>query len=166
MPAKTSKQSEIQKPDNPDFAALLAMSLHILTDNTRARLHNAGFTDIKKPYGFIFRAIAKDGASINELAALLEVSKQAASKIVDDMTTAGYVTRDEHETDRRSKIVRLSERGRQAMQAARKANQDLETKLEKRVGKTNLEAMRSVLSTFASEGDPTLYKQRRARPIW
>jgi DNA-binding MarR family transcriptional regulator len=164
MPAKTSKQALTD--DTPDFAALLAMSLHVLTDRVRAQLHEAGFTDIKKPYGFIFRAIAKNGASINELAALLEVSKQATSKIVDDMSTAGYVTRDEHETDRRSKIVRLTERGRQAMQTARKANQELETKLEKRVGKTKMQAMRFVLETFASEGDPALYKQRRARPIW
>jgi DNA-binding MarR family transcriptional regulator len=155
-----------QPDDKPDFAALLAMSLHILTDNTRTHLHAAGFDDIRKPYGFIFRAIAKDGASINELAALLEVSKQAASKIVDDMTSAGYVSRDEHETDRRSKIVRLTERGRQAMQTARKANQELEAALEKRVGKTKMEAMRIVLETFASESDPALYKQRRARPIW
>jgi DNA-binding MarR family transcriptional regulator len=162
MPANPKKQPD----DKPDFAALLAMSLHILTDNTRAKLHAAGFDDIRKPYGFIFRAIAKDGASINELAALLEVSKQAASKIVDDMTSAGYVSRDEHETDRRSKIVRLTERGRQAMQTARKANQELETALEKRVGKNKMEAMQIVLETFASEGDPALYKQRRARPIW
>jgi DNA-binding MarR family transcriptional regulator len=164
MPTSLKKQQP--KNETLDFAALLAISLHILTDTIRAQLHQAGFTDIRRPYGFIFRAIAEHGASINELAALLEVSKQATSKIVDDMTIDGYVTRSEHDTDRRSKIVRLTQRGKEAMKIAQKANQELEAALEKKVGKANIEAMRIVLDTFAREGNPTLYKQRRARPLW
>jgi DNA-binding MarR family transcriptional regulator len=149
-----------------DFAGLLAMSLHILTDQLRAQLAAAGFDDIKRPYGFIFRAVARDGASINELADLLEVSKQATSKIIDEMASRDYVSRQEDPNDRRSKIVRLTERGHQAMQIALKVNAELESVLEARVGFETVKAMRLALDTFAREGNPDLYAQRGARPFW
>jgi DNA-binding MarR family transcriptional regulator len=159
-----SRSSELNDP--LDFAGLLALSLHVLTDQLRARLAEAGFDDIRRPFGFIFRAVAKDGATINELADLLEVSKQATSKIIDDMEARGYVTRFESPDDRRSKIVRLTERGTRAMQTALRLNRELEASLESRVGPKAIKAMRVALDTFAKEGNPELYAQRRARPFW
>jgi DNA-binding MarR family transcriptional regulator len=159
MPTQTN-------PDPLDFAGLLAMGLHVLTDQLRTRLAEAGFDDIRRPYGFIFRAISKNGASINELADLLEISKQATSKIIDTMQVRGYVTREEDVGDRRSKVVRLTERGRDAMRVAQRANAELEASLEARVGKNAVKAMRLALNTFVKEGNPELYAQRRARPFW
>jgi DNA-binding MarR family transcriptional regulator len=78
---------------------------------------NSSFSQMKMLY------LLEDGAehSITEIAAALGLSVPAASRAVDGLLEKGYVARRESDEDRRSRLIRLSERGRQAADSVRRA---------------------------------------------
>jgi DNA-binding MarR family transcriptional regulator len=53
--------------------------------------------------------------SIGEIAAALDLSLPAASRAIDGMYEKGYVARRESDEDRRSRLVTLTERGREVV---------------------------------------------------
>ena len=76
------------------------------------RLGEAGLSDIRPAYGFAFSRLAPDGATGQQLAVHLGVTRSAASQLVDEMEERGYVRRQPHPTDRRGKLVVLTGQGR------------------------------------------------------
>src|ERR1044072_1204679 len=61
--------------------------------------------------------LLEDGGehSVKEIAGALDLSLPAVSRAIDGLIEKGYVTRRESETDRRSRIVTLTEHGQQAV---------------------------------------------------
>ena len=60
----------------------------------------------------VFTRISQAGASINDIAAFIGVTKQSAAAIVDALESDGYVTRRTDPDDRRARLIELTERGR------------------------------------------------------
>src|SRR5882757_4671384 len=89
----------------------------------------AGMTDQGRSDGFVLRTLGAAPATITALADRLEISKQGAGQIVDDMERRGYVERRPDPTDGRARLLHLSERGRAALAAARRFHQRYERAL-------------------------------------
>jgi DNA-binding MarR family transcriptional regulator len=94
-----------------ELTLLLMLGSRTIIDDLHQRLAQLGYNDVRPSHGFAFQRIAPDGATGNELAEFLDITKQAASEMVDYLEKHGYVRRQPHPTDRRGKIVILTERG-------------------------------------------------------
>lgn len=94
-----------------ELTLLLMLGSRTIIDDLHQRLAQLGYDDVRPAHGFAFQRIAPDGATGNELAEFLDITKQAASEMVDYLEKHDYVRRQPHPTDRRGKIVTLTERG-------------------------------------------------------
>ena len=104
-------------PDEPHWSqgmampVLLAQARIAYTSEIRSALAEAGFDDMPRAGARVIGRIAVGGTSVNDVAAVYGVSKQAASQLVDALVARGYVERVPDEEDRRRMLVGLTERG-------------------------------------------------------
>lgn len=128
------------------IARLLAMSYRLLIDGLHDRLRQQGWTDVRPAFGFVLLATRDQATTSTELATVLEVSKQAASKLVDAMEDAGYVSRSPGVRDARERTVELAERGHQLLAAVEQIYQELEAEWSAVIGARSVEQTRRSLS--------------------
>jgi len=129
-----------------------------------ARARAAGFTELRESQGYVVQHLIESERSITELARRMEVSQQAASKAVAEMVTLGIL---ETTTggDRRSKMVRLSERGWQAVQFSRRSRKQIDKRLRGVLGTEKYEEARStLLACLTALGSVQRIASRRVRP--
>jgi len=109
----------------------------------------AGFDDLGRSDGFVFRSLAIGPMTVSELAGHLEITKQGAAQIIEDMERRGYVERQPDPGDLRARLVRLSPRGEQALANARRFHRDYERRLARRHGKEAVAILRAMLGAIA-----------------
>src|SRR5215207_6178624 len=107
-------------PDKPDFGILLLLADQEFVRELRAATAEQGFDDQGRSDGFVLRTLGAGPTTISGLAERLEITKQGASQIVDDMERRGYVERRPDPTDARARLLHLTSRGEAALAAARK----------------------------------------------
>ena len=100
-----------------------------VADRLQEAMRVAGYPEMRPPFGFVIRALAEAGLTLTELAERLGVTKQAAIKVVDEMEANGFVERRPAPGDRRSKILALTERGRDVRRAALATSHRIEDEL-------------------------------------
>src|SRR3954471_10616084 len=98
--------------DEPDLAILLVAANRCLNDRLVAAVRKAGAPDVRPACGFVTRAVAAEEPTVGRLAELLGVSRQAASKVADEMVARGYLLRRADPADRRRTRLRLGAKGR------------------------------------------------------
>ncbi|NMN98958.1 MarR family transcriptional regulator [Nocardiaceae bacterium YC2-7] len=133
--------------ESPPLARLFAIAFRTLIDGLHERLAARGWHDVKPTFGFVLLAAREAGIQSSEVAALLGISKQAASKIVDAMVEADYVSRSPHPDDQRAKIVTLTVRGAQLLDDVEQIYAELESEWATIVGGAQIEGMRENLVT-------------------
>jgi MarR family len=82
----------------------------VSAETSCARFHKAqdrGWTDVRPAFGFVLLAARDQPTSVTELAELMGMTKQAASKLVDAMVSAGYIQRGTDPQDGRQRPVTL-----------------------------------------------------------
>jgi DNA-binding MarR family transcriptional regulator len=141
-----------------DLPVLLLNAARTLVDGIDAGVRARGFTDVRPAHGFAFARLAPDGATVSQLADHLDVTKQAASQMVEELVTKGYVERRPHPDDARARLIVLSPRGWACTRAADEAATDLLRPWADALGPDRLAALRADLSRIAAPG--------RLRPIW
>ena len=154
-------------PTEPDLAILLAGASRVVADRLGAAVQAAGIDDMRTPYGFVIRALAERARTLTELAEVLDVSKQAAIKVVDEMERRGFVERLPHPGDRRAKVIAPTERGRHVRATALAASRRMERDLRRAAGDGDVDALRRALSAFLDQhGGLDEAVAGRARPVW
>jgi len=128
------------------MARLFATGYRALVDGLHERLAARGWTDVRPNFGFVLLACRTAPIRSTDIAQLLGVSKQAASKVVDAMEEGGYVRRTEHPEDHRAKLVALTPRGHQLLAEVEEVYRALETKWAGVLGRGRLEALRADLT--------------------
>jgi DNA-binding MarR family transcriptional regulator len=108
------------------------------------RLASAGFKNVKQSHGYVVQHLIEQDRTITELAHRMEVTQQAASKVVAEMVGLGILESDVTK-DRRAKRIRLSERGWRSVRLARQARGRIEARLLTKVGATAYDDAKSVL---------------------
>jgi DNA-binding MarR family transcriptional regulator len=141
-----------------DLPALLLGAARALVDGIDAGVRARGFTDLRPAHGFAFALLAGGGATVVDLARHLDVTKQAASQMVEDLVGKGYVERRPHPDDARARLIVLTDRGRACTRAADEAAEDTLRPWADAIGAHRVEALRSDLSRIATPG--------RLRPTW
>ena len=138
------------------LARLLAMAYRQMIDGLHTRLPAAGFKDVRPSYGFVLLAVRNSPRTIVDLAALLGVTKQAASKLVGAMDDAGYVRRTTDADDARAKNIALAPRGVKLLKAVESIYSDLEAEWAATIGESAIARMRRDLSRVLVVADGRL----------
>lgn len=129
------------------LARLLAIAYGDLVDQLHERLRADGWSDVRPAYGFVLLATRAGSQSVTALASRLEVSKQAASKLVESMVASGYLAYVADHGDSRVKGVELSARGHELLAAVEGIYVELEAGWAELIGVRAVEAMRRNLTT-------------------
>jgi DNA-binding MarR family transcriptional regulator len=135
----------------PDFGILLGLAYQEFVGELRTALNKQGFEDQGRSDGYVLRALGAAPTTVSALADRLEISKQGAGQIVDDMERRGYVERRPDPGDGRARLLHLSERGRAALSAARRFHQRYERALVAEHGQEAVAGLRALLTAMAGE---------------
>ena len=120
----------------------------------RADLAQNGFGDVAPSHSALLRNLGDDGSRPSELAAHAGVTRQAITKLVDELERLDLVRRDPDPDDGRGVIVRYTDRGLAVLAIARKRMLALERAYAVQVGADRWAEVRSTLETLFGD-DPT-----------
>src|SRR3954447_5814681 len=134
--------------DDPDLAILLVAANRCLDDRLVAAVRETGARDMRPAFGFVIRAVAAEEPTVGRLAELLGVSRQAASKLSDEMVRRGYLLRAPDPDDRRRTRLRLSARGRRVRERAAGESDAIEAELREAAGERAVAGLRKALLAF------------------
>lgn len=150
---------------NYDLTLLLGLGFRTVIDDLHKHLAALGYDDIRPAHGFAFHRLAPDGATGNELAEFLDITKQAASEMVDYLEQHGYVVRLPHPTDRRGKIVTLTDRGWSCIRATEAILSQMEAQWAAIIGAKRMEELRADLRQLIMAANGGTLPQK-FRPTW
>ena len=134
-----------------DFGILLVLADQEFVRELRATTAAQGFDDQGRSDGFVLRTLGAGPTTISGLAERLEITKQGASQIADDMERRGYVERRPDPADARARQLHLTARGEAVLSAARRFHQAYERKLRRRFGDEAIDTVRDVLTEMAGD---------------
>jgi DNA-binding MarR family transcriptional regulator len=120
----------------------------------RADLAQNGFGDVTPAHSALLRDIGDDGARPSELAAHAGITRQAITKLVDELERLDLVRREPDPNDGRGVIVRYTDRGRAGVAIARKRMLALERAYAAQVGADRWAEVRSTLETLFGDNPP------------
>jgi DNA-binding MarR family transcriptional regulator len=102
--------------------------------------------------------------TISALATSLGMTQQGASKQVLDLERLGYAERVSVAGDQRARSVRLTDRGREMVDAARAIREDIERQVVQRAGAARVAHAKEVLAVLLDLLDLKTPVERRAVP--
>lgn len=138
-----------REPASPlPLARLLAMAYRQMIDRLHERLAGEGYTDVRPAFGYVLLAVREAPTTGADIALLLGVTKQAASKLIDAMEQGGYVRRQTHDDDARAKEIAITARGRRFLVTVESIYRDLEAEWAQVTSKKRVEALRDDLRTI------------------
>ena len=127
------------------LARLLALAYRQIIDDLHVRLASQGYDDVRPAFGYVLLALREQPTTATDIALLLGVTKQAASKLVDEMEQGGYIERETHSEDARAKKIGLTARGRRFLAVVESIYEDLEEEWARVTSRKRVEAMRNDL---------------------
>lgn len=148
-----------------ELPLLFTLGSRAVIDELHRQLAARGYDDLRPAHGFAFQRIAQGGATGNELAAFLGMTKQAASQMIEYLEQRGYVARQPNPDDRRGKIIALTERGWDSLRESAAILGAIEAEWAALLGSERLAELRADLRRLvAATAGGTL--PRQLRPVW
>src|SRR4051794_15821912 len=95
-------------PENLDLGHLALFVGYGVSEHVQRALDKAGFGDVRFSHGFVFQHLLDGERTIGELADLMQVTQQAASKVVAELEGKALVERVDDTADARIRKVRMS----------------------------------------------------------
>jgi DNA-binding MarR family transcriptional regulator len=129
----------------PLIGALLRIPWEAVQQHMLERLHERGFDDFDRAYFAVFRYPGPQGARPTDVAAQVGISKQALNYLLRELERLGYLEREPHPDDLRSKRIVLTERGVGAVGVIRDAVAEMEAAWERRLGPKRFAQLRNLL---------------------
>jgi DNA-binding MarR family transcriptional regulator len=148
------------------LAGLLEAVREAMLREFEQELAEAGYGDIRPTHGCVFRFVQEEGLRLTDLACRAGITKQSAGEIVDGLVELAYVERIPDPADRRAKLIRLTEKGREAQRFGFDLFGQVEARWAERFGVDRIGGMRETLEEIASreapEAVPELAQQRES----
>jgi len=119
-------QKKIEDDGLPPVGALLRRPEVIVRHEVMASLREAGFGDVLPAHLGVFQHPGPDGQRPGVLAQRTQASKQAMNHLLHQLEAGGYIVRESHPDDRRTRVVRLTPRGWEAAEVIRRTTDRLE----------------------------------------
>ncbi len=148
-------ETDLTRPLPPEpqlnLGFLLEVPLEGLTDAIFEALAAHGYGDIRRAHQAVFLTVGGEGSRLTDMAAAAKITKQSMQYLVDDLVGLGYAERIPAPADGRSKLVRLTPRGRAATLVARDAITDTERRWAQVLGAADARRLRSLLERLCAE---------------
>ncbi len=141
--------------DAYDFVTLLMVSSRVIINKIQSELNEKGYSDVRPAHGFIFMRLSHGAATGQDLAEYLDISKQAASQMIEYLEKQGYVQRQPLPSDTRNKLVILTDKGWRCIATTEVILRQLQKDWTNLLGPERLETMHQDLQTIvqnANEG--------------
>jgi DNA-binding MarR family transcriptional regulator len=127
------------------------------------RVATAGFKGVRESHGYLIQHLIESERSITDLAKRMDVTQQAASKVVAELIGLGILEAAPAK-DRRAKRIRLSQRGWNCVRLGRRARALIDRRLVNAAGAKNYEIAKSILVTYLQAlGGMDRIRSRRVR---
>lgn len=112
------------------------------------RLAECGHGNVRAAHGSVFQYLDETGTTVSVLAERAQITKQAMAELVVYLESHGYVSRETDPNDRRAKIVRPTEQGREVIAIAQGLVPELEERMIATLGAKRVSALRADLETI------------------
>jgi len=145
-PNSSSRFTEREPVGPPLIGALLRFPWEAVQRHMLERLHERGFDDLDAAHLNVFQYPGPQGARPSELAGRLGVSKQALNYLLGQLERTGYVERQPHPDDQRSKRIALTDRGIAAVVVIRDAVGEVEAAWARQLGADRFAQLRALLA--------------------
>jgi DNA-binding MarR family transcriptional regulator len=132
-------------PGPPLIGALLRIPLETVRRQMLQRLHENGFDDLEAAHLIVLQYPGPQGKRPSELAAELQISKQALNYLLGELERLGYLERTPDPDDRRSKRIEITPRGMAIIPVIRGAVGEIETAWAKQLGRKRFAELRRLL---------------------
>ena len=154
MSSNFMKSSEISAaPFGPPLiGALLRIPWEAVQQHMLKRLRERGFDDFDRAYFAVFRYPGPQGARPTDVAAQVGISKQALNYLLRELERLGYLEREPHPDDLRSKRIVLTQRGIAAVGVIRDAVAEMEAAWAQRLGPKRFTQLRDLLLELQQPG--------------
>lgn len=146
----------ISPPPRPLPALLTGVKLAAI-EKLHGRIAAAGHPEIRAGHGCVFGFIDLDnGSRLTDLAAGAGLTKQAVGEVVAELDRLGYVTRVPDPQDGRAKIIKLTDRGLDAVIKGRRIFEEIEREWAEQIGPELMASFREAATRLtALEGRAT-----------
>jgi DNA-binding MarR family transcriptional regulator len=153
------------EPADLDLSLAALFAGYALNDEVQRRLQAAGFEGLRFSHGFLIQHVVEGPKPVGELAELMQVTQQAVSKTVSELEALGYLERRPANEDARVRLVGLTPKGRDALEAARSARRQTISDLRERLGAGRVDDATALLrEVIGSLGALPDVRRRRVRP--
>ena len=143
--------TDFDHPRRPLMIRLLSTAMDDFSAELFERVEAAGYGDLRPGHGCVFGNIDPDGSRLTDLAERARMTKQSVGEVASDLEARGYVERVPDPNDGRAKIIRLTQRGREAQATGRALIDDLERDWGERFGADRVAALREALEVITAE---------------
>jgi DNA-binding MarR family transcriptional regulator len=131
--------------DHYSLGLLLRLTHQQWTLAVDTKLAEEGFDDIKPHYANIFTFVPPEGMQVSQLTELAHVRKQSMTQTIEELEQLGYVERRPDPSDKRGKLVFLTERGKKVSPIARAAGRLVDGQWAELTSAEEIEGLRKAL---------------------
>jgi DNA-binding MarR family transcriptional regulator len=117
----------------PSTVTLLSLTHLMLSRQVAEGAARAGHP-VKASHSAVFGQMTAAGSRLTDLAKGANMTPQAMGELVDELEGLGYVERKPDPTDRRAKLITLTEAGRQCVSAGIQTIGDIERQIDDALG--------------------------------
>src|SRR6185437_26741 len=143
--------TEFEIPTRLPMIGLLDAAFDAFASELERRVGDTAFRDIRITHGCVFGNIEPDGSRLTELAQRARMTKQSVGEVATELEQRGYLERVPDPSDGRAKIIRLTERGREAQALGRGIIDEIEREWAERYGVERVAALRDALEAVSAE---------------
>ncbi len=136
-----------------DLATLMFVSYRSMDERVQRAMREAGY-DVTVAQSRLAQRIADEGSRLTELADRAQVTKQTASLLVAALEREGLVERVPDPSDGRARLIRMSERGREAAGQAMQVVMTVEREWTEHLGPELAGQLREALLKLREITDP------------
>ena len=146
-------------PENT--AVLLREAYTVIERAVPLRLDERGHGAIRVAHGAVFQHLDEGGTTVSALAERAGMTKQAMAELVHYLEGHGYLRRGPNPEDRRAKLVKLTDLGREVVAIVSGLVPEMEDRIIDALGMSRWRALRTDLRTIQSLFEPSSSSARR-----
>jgi DNA-binding MarR family transcriptional regulator len=130
---------------------LLDAGFDAFSEELARRVAETPYSDVRISHGCVFGNIEPDGSRLTDLAERAHMTKQSVGEVATELEQKGYLERVPDPSDGRAKIIRLTERGKEAQALGLGIINEIEAEWAERFGAERVAALRDALEAITAE---------------
>lgn len=135
----------IRKPNNSS-SNLISVASRLLSGELQKQLADNNIDITIEQWTLLYYLWEKDGITQNELASIANKEKSTITRHLDALQKKGLIARESHPTDKRNKVLVLTEKGKHIKTASLGSAQFVTERAEQDIDVEDLKTFKNVLS--------------------